>query len=213
MHSTVPAPLAPVAAPARTHASTKVHRRALLLATPLLSLLAVQPSRAELIIPAYADRNSAVVKSLQALERRRNSVRGDAETRLAAALGQLQRSRKLADEGSELEARGLLREGGMKSLRVDAAVFAKEVPAWNTELLNLYDAALKAQSATREAAAKADAPPDAAEAASAAVAAVLSTGSEFEEALRGVVEAAEAAARARVADSEAGLVEAEAITR
>jgi hypothetical protein len=87
-------------------------------------------------VPGFpAAPNSAVVKSLQALERRRSAVRGDAETRLGAALDQLQRSRALADTEEPtklLEARGLLREGGMKSLRVDAAAFAAAVPAWDT---------------------------------------------------------------------------------
>jgi len=177
-------------------AAPPLPRRALLLAAPLL--LFAPPASA--VLPGFpADKNSSIVRQLQSLERRKSAIRGSAEVRLAAALGQLQRSRALAARGSVLEARGILREGGMKSLRVDAAVFVKEVPEWSTELLDGYDGALKALGAEQAGGVEDGA----------AATRVEAVGRAFESALRGVVAAAEAAARLRVASSDEGVEEQE----
>ena len=163
-------------------------RRRLLLSLPLPFLLSAPPPVSAAPLPGFpAAPNSAVVKSLQALERRRSTVRGSAETRLASALGQLQRSRQLASTGQVPAARGVLREGAMKTLRVDAQAFQKDVPDWRTELLNDYDAALRALDAAGG---------------EAEFAAAEAAGAAFEAALKLVVDEAEREAETRVAAAD-----------
>jgi len=75
----------------------------------------------------------------------------------------------------------------MKTLRVDAQAFQKDVPDWRTELLNDYDAALRALDAAGG---------------EAELAAAEAAGAAFEAALKLVVDEAEREAETRVAAAD-----------
>ena len=118
-------------------------RRDLLLSSALLLALPFLPP------PARADlgKNTAVLRSLKELRQGRDVTAGRVAQRLASALGQVQRARRLAATGAVRDARGLLREGGMKSVRLDAAAAAVALPGtsagWRNTLLDEFDDALR----------------------------------------------------------------------
>lgn len=86
---------------------------------------------------------------LRALKERKQAgavSNGSVASRLAGALGQLQRARVLAATGRVRDARGLLREGGAKTVRTDAAAVAVQAGApqsWDNALLDAFDDALR----------------------------------------------------------------------
>jgi hypothetical protein len=129
--------------PRRPLPAPSVPRRDVVLSSALLLALPFLPP------PARADlgKNSAVLRSLKELRQGRDVSAGRVGQRLASALGQVQRARRLAATGAVRDARGLLREGGMKSVRLDAAAAAVALPAtsagWRNTLLDAFDDALR----------------------------------------------------------------------
>ena len=160
--------------------SGQLQRRDCLLSSALLLALSflTPPARAELG-PAQ---NSAVLRSLKELRQGRDVSGGRVTQRLASALGQVQRARRLAATGAVRDARGLLREGGMKSVRLDAAAAAVAVPGtsagWSNTLLDAFDDALRVAERGGDAQA------------------VDATGAELESALKALVDATAVAADA-----------------
>ncbi len=126
-------------------------------------------------------RNDAVLRALKAHKQSGEVSSGDVSSRLAGALGQLQRARRLAATGAVRDARGLLREGGMKTVRTDAAAAAVALggvtPAWDNGLLDAFDDALRV--AERGGGESSDA--------------VAKAGAELEVALRQLIDATRAA--------------------
>ena len=128
----------------RRAASSRPPRRDVLLSSALLlalSFLSPPAGRADL------GKNTAVLRPLKELRQGRDVTAGRVAQRLASALGQVQRARRLAATGAVRDARGLLREGGMKSVRLDAAAAAVALPAtsagWRNTLLDEFDDALR----------------------------------------------------------------------
>lgn len=156
--------------------SGQLRRRDCLLSSALLLALSflTPPARAELG-PAQ---NSAVLRSLKELRQGRDVSGGRVTQRLASALGQVQRARRLAATGAVRDARGLLREGGMKSVRLDAAAVPGTSAGWSNTLLDAFDDALRVAERGGDAQA------------------VDATGAELESALKALVDATAVAADA-----------------
>ena len=128
----------------RAQQSVECCRRALLLSA---ALALAAPASAVAAGPDLGPkRNTAVLRALKERKQAGAVSNGSVASRLAGALGQLQRARVLAATGRVRDARGLLREGGAKTVRTDAAAVAVQagVPqSWDNTLLDAFDDALR----------------------------------------------------------------------
>jgi len=123
-----------------------VLRRNVFVSLPALAVLILAPRcDAEL---GMKD-NAAVMQALKQYKQQGAVTGGGVADRIASALGQVKRARRVAMSGAIRDARGLLREGGMKTVRLDAAAAAAALPGsaatqgWDNALLDAFDDALR----------------------------------------------------------------------
>jgi hypothetical protein len=126
--------------------------------------------------------NAAVMQALKQYKQQGAVTGGGVADRIASALGQVKRARRVALAGAIRDARGLLREGGMKTVRLDAAAAATALPGsaatqgWDNALLDAFDDALRVAERGGE------------------TEGVVTTGAALEDALKALLDATSAAA-------------------